>query len=245
MWGLVLFFILIFLSNQFQLHTINWLLRQFILLGPVAIVILFYPELRHFLEEMGRFSGWGKGFVSMPTQDIAAVIGEIVRAAVTMSQQRIGALIVLERETALDNFAEAGTRLDAEVTADLLGTIFHPGTPLHDGAVIIRGNKVIAAACILPLSDSQKVGRMVHTRHKAALGLTEETDAVVVVVSEETGTISLSQDGKLYRGLNEETLRERLHSALGVIPQVDSGFRLRRTVNGTLKRVGFRSQGGS
>ena len=226
MWGLVIFFAFIFLSQALGLHTINWLLQQFILLGPVAVVLLFYPELRHALEEMGRVSGWGRGFTVMPKEDIAGVIREIVTAVHRMSQQKVGALIVLERETALDNIVDTGMRLDATVSSEILGTIFHPGGPLHDGAVIVRGGRILAAGCTLPLSDSQRIGRMVHTRHKAALGATEESDSVVVVVSEETGTISLSSEGKLFRGLTEETLTERLRTLLGVAAQPEPKFKL-------------------
>jgi len=226
MWGLIFFFAFLLLSALLQLHTINWLLRSFLPLGPVAIVILLYPELRHALEGMGRWIGWGSGFTVMARQDVSGVIRTITNAVCRMSEQNVGALIVLERETALDDLADTGRKLDAEISTDLLGTIFHPGSPLHDGAVIIRGNRIVAAGCILPLSDSQRVGRMVHTRHKAALGATEESDAVVVVVSEETGTISLSVDGKLHRGLNEETLTERLQTLLGAGPQSEPKFRL-------------------
>jgi len=237
MWGLGIFFAFIFLSDRLQFHTINWLLKSLLPLGPVAIVILFYPELRHALEEMGRVSGWGRSFTVMAKQDISDCVTEIVDAVRRMSQQKVGALIVLERETPLDNLADTGARIDAEVSSEILSTIFHPGSPLHDGAVIVRGNRILAAGCTLPLSDSERVGRMVHTRHKAALGTTEESDAVVVVVSEETGTISLSSEGKLYRGLNEDTLMERLRTLLGVAPRPEPRFRLAKTFNGTLRRV--------
>lgn len=237
MWGLGIFFAFIFLSARLQLHTINWLLRSFLPLGPVAIVILFYPELRHALEEMGRLSGWGRSFSAMARQDVSGVIKQIVDAVCRMSEQKVGALIVLEREAALDDLADSGRSIDAEVSSEILLAIFHPGGALHDGAVIIRGNRILAAGCILPLSDSQRVGRMVHTRHKAALGVTEESDAVVVVVSEETGTVSLSVEGKLHRGLNEETLTERLQTLLGAGPQPMPRFSVTRTVRSTIRRA--------
>lgn len=239
-WGLLIFLLLVFLTDQLRLHTLNYLLRSFLPLGPVAIVILFYPELRHALENMGKVAGWGRGLAVMAKEDVSSLIQVVVRAAVKMSERQIGALIVIEREEALDDIASTGTRLDAQVSEELLGSIFNPGSPLHDGAVIIRGTRVIAAGCTLPLSESAHVGTMIHTRHKAALGVAEESDAAVVVVSEETGTISLALEGKLHRGLDQETLSRWLKSVSGVSDERFQPANIARKVNGTLRKAKFR-----
>jgi diadenylate cyclase len=214
MWGLGVFLLIYVLSDLFDLKTLNWLLRQIVPLAPVALVVLFYPELRYALEEMGRVQFWRNRLALMPKEDISRLVNEIVKTASELSVRHIGALIVLERETGLDDLIATGTRLDAVVSSELLSTIFHRGTTLHDGAVIIRGDRVIAAGCLLPLTDSPTVSSAIHTRHRAALGVSERSDAIVVVVSEETGAISLSAEGKLIRGLREEMLRQRLMSAL-------------------------------
>jgi len=239
-WGLLIFLLLVFLTDRLQLHTLNYLLRSFLPLGPVAIVILFYPELRHALENMGQLAGWGTRFALLEKEDTTSLIPVVVRAACRMSERQIGALIVIMREDALDDIAATGTRLDATVSEELLLSIFTPGGPLHDGAVLIRGNRVIAAGCTLPLSVSTQVGTMIHTRHKAALRVAEESDAAVVVVSEETGTISLALEGKLYRGLNEDSLTQWLKSISGISEQPSERSRFARKVGGTLRKAGFR-----
>lgn len=214
LWGLVVFVFILLLSQWLGLQTLNWIIRQMFFLSPLAIVILFLPELRHALEELGRFGFWGRGFVGLASEDVSDLVGEIVRAASILSNRRAGALIVIERETGLVDIIETGTALNAVVSAELLGTIFYPGSPLHDGAVIIRGSRIAAAGCTLPLSDSPHVGTTIHTRHKAALGISEQSDATVVVVSEETGIISVAFNGKLVRGLRDEALEQRLVQVL-------------------------------
>jgi len=241
MWGLIVFFVIVLVSDRLGLSTINWLLKLFLPFGPVAIVILFYPELRHALEEMGKWAGWARGFARLPKEDIKTIIEEIASAASRMSEQRVGALIVLERDVGLDDVAATGTELQAAVSSQLLSVIFHPGSALHDGAVIIRGSRIVAAGCILPLSDSVHIGTMIHTRHKAAIGVTEVSDAAVVVVSEETGTISLALEGRLHSGLSEETLAKWLRAIFG-----DEGkgqkSNLKKTLDViTLRRAGLRS----
>lgn len=239
MWGLIVFFLIVFITDRLGLVTVNWMLQKFVPLGPVAIVILFYPELRHILEEMGKVAGWGRGFARLPKGDVTTIIQEISTAAARMSAQRVGALMVLERDVGLDDIAATGTRLQAAVTSQLLCTVFHPGSALHDGAVIIRGSRIIAAGCILPLSESVHIGTMIHTRHKAAIGVSEISDAAVVVVSEETGTVSLALEGKLHSGLTEETLSKRLQALFGV-DDTDQRSNLQRTVDVTLRRAGLR-----
>jgi diadenylate cyclase len=213
--GLGVFFFIYYVSDRFGLVTLNWLLKQVTPLGPVAIVILLYPELREVLERLGRLDFWGATLHSVHREAMVGTIEEVVRAATLMAPRKTGALIVLERETHLDDIVANGTVLDATVTTELLGTIFYEGTPLHDGAVIVRGDRIIAAGCTLPLSDSPNIGANVHMRHKAAIGESETSDAVVVVISEERGTISLAIGGKLISGLNDDTLRRKLLEAFG------------------------------
>ena len=239
-WGLLIFLLVVFLTDRLQLHTLNYLLRSFLPLGPVAIVILFYPELRHALENMGKVAGWGTRFALLEKEDVTTLIPVVVRSACRMSERQIGALIVIMREDALDDIAATGTRLDAAVSEELITSIFNPGGPLHDGAILIRGTRVVAAGCTLPLSESTQVGTMIHTRHKAALGVAEESDAAVVVVSEETGTISLALEGKLHRGLNEESLIQWLKGISGISDERVGGSRFARKVDGTLRKAGFR-----
>lgn len=211
--GLGTLVIALFLSSKFHLDTLNWMLNQIVPLGPVAIVILFYPELRHALEEFGpRF--WSRGLSLLNREDLTEMIASVCSAMATLSAKRVGALVVFERQTGLDEILETGTPMDATVTQELLDTIFYKGTALHDGAAVIRQGKIVAAGCILPLTDRPKLDAAVHTRHKAALGMSENSDAVVVIVSEETGTISIAVGGKLQRGLAEDKLRERLNSLL-------------------------------
>lgn len=240
MWGLGVFVFLGYVSDWLQLHTVSNLLQRSFPLLPVALVILFLPELRHALEDLGRIVGWGRSFSSLAQKEISDIIREVAGAASRMSEQKIGALIVLERETSLDDITATGVRMDAIVTSELLSTVFHPGSPLHDGAVIIRGSRVVAAGCTLPLSESVHIGTMIHTRHKAALGVTEESDAAVVVVSEETGTVSLSSEGKLHRGMTEESLTKNLYSIFGVTERPRKST-LARTVDGTLRKAKIRS----
>lgn len=216
--GLGTLVLALYVSSRFQLNTLNWLLSQILPLGPVAIVILFYPELRHALEEFGpRF--WSRGFNLLTKDKTHTMIAVIAKSASHLSAQRIGALIVIERQTGLDAVISTGTRLDAEVSLELLETLFYKGTALHDGAAVIRRGRIVAGGCILPLTDRPRIEAAIHTRHKAALGMSENSDAIIVVVSEETGTISLAVDGKLIRGLNEAKLTERLYRLLNPVPE--------------------------
>ncbi len=240
MTGLIVFFLFVYITQELGLVTMNWLLQTVLPLGPVAIIILFYPEFRHFLEELGKMAGWSRGFSRLPAEHIRSIIQSIVAAATKMSSQRMGALIVLERDVGLEDVLSTGTAIDAEVSSQLLCTIFHPGSDLHDGAVIIRGNRVVAAGCILPLSDSVHIGTMIHTRHKAAIGMTEVSDAAVVVVSEETGTISLALEGKLHSGLNEESLSRWLKSVMGDEEQAEPSH-IKKTMDVISRKTGLRS----
>ena len=212
--GLFILVVVLNLSEYLKLDTLSWLLGKMVYLGPVAIVILFFPELRHALEEVGRFGFLSTGFVGLTKKDVSDLVGEIGRAASVLSNRRTGALIVIERDTGLADIIDTGTPLNADVTAELIGTIFHPGSPLHDGAAIIRRGRIAAAGCTLPLTDSPNIGSNIHTRHKAAIGISEQSDAVVVVVSEETGIISFAMQGNLTRHLRDAALEQKLTQVL-------------------------------
>lgn len=209
-WRVVLaagFFVLVlFLSNLAGLTTLHWILEKATLLAPVALVILLLPELRQVLEGLGRLP---LKLVS-PTASEPRTVEEVVAAVAEMASTRVGALIILERTDRMDEIASNGILLHAKVSSALLGSIFYEGNPLHDGAVILRGDVLLAAACRLPLSD-QRVDQTVHMRHRAALGVTESFDCLAVVVSEERGTISVAQGGRLRRMAGHLELREALN----------------------------------
>ncbi len=203
---------LFFLSRWLQLETVNWVIRNLAGYVVFAIIVLFQADIRRALAHFGR-APFFRYFERAQSAD--ETIEELVVAASTLASRRIGAIIVLERQIGLRNYIEGGIPLDAMVTYDLLASIFQPGSPLHDGAVIIQGDRVSAAACFLPLSVNPKVSRELGTRHRAALGLTEENDAVAIVVSEESGSISLAMGGDLERGISADDLKTRLRSLGG------------------------------
>jgi len=200
--------ILIGLTRLLNLDELNWVISRVSVYLALALLIIFQPEIRRALAELGR----QPSFV-VPTEKRTAV-DHIVRAVVNLAEHRVGALIAIEREIGTRAIQETGTRLDARIDPELLASIFFPHTPLHDGGVIIFANRIVAAGCVFPLSQNQDIHRQLGTRHRAAVGLSEETDAIVVVVSEETGTISVCYRGRLSRGLNEERLRRFLAALL-------------------------------
>jgi diadenylate cyclase len=214
MQGLIIFFIALYICHLLDLETVSWVLDRFVVLLPVALVILFYPELRTLLEEIGRFGFWAgrPRFFFGTKRPQLAIIDEIIRAVKSLSAKRIGALIVLERQVRVDDYIYQSIPIDAELSSRLIEAIFYPGNPLHDGAILIRGNRIVAASCVLPLSSREELGENLHTRHRAGLGLSELTDAAVIIVSEETGAVSLAYDGNLRQNLNEDELREILRS---------------------------------
>ena len=192
------------LSQVFSLDVLSWILRRFTLFLGVALLVIFQPEIRRALAELGRQPQ------SVLTGERRTVIDNIVQAVGLLAEQRIGALIAIEREIGTRAVRETGVALDAPVVPELLASIFYPHTPLHDGGVIVVANRIAAAGCVFPLSQDLDLHKQVGTRHRAAVGLSEETDAVVVVVSEETGIISVSYRGRLSRGLDPERLRRFL-----------------------------------
>jgi len=209
--GLVLV-ILYWMSKLFDLETVNWLMRTFLPYMVFGIIVVFQAEIRKVLAHLGRAPGLG-AFAAQRTEE---VVDEVVLATTTLASQRMGAIVVLEREIGLRSYIETGIALDAIVTYDLLISIFNPGTPLHDGAVIIQGNRVAAAACFLPLTVNPELSRQLGSRHRAAIGVTEDTDALAVVVSEETGIISLVTGGRIRRELDGRVLKHALLEALEV-----------------------------
>jgi diadenylate cyclase len=204
---------LFFVSQWLELETVNWVIRNLATYVVFAIIVLFQADIRRALAHFGR-AQFFKYFERAASDD--ETLEELVVAATTLAARRIGAIIAIERQIGLRNYIEGGIPLDATVTYDLLASIFHTGSPLHDGAVIVQGDRIAAAACFLPLSVNPRVGRDLGTRHRAALGLTEENDAVAIVVSEETGAISLAIGGTLERGFDGDALQARLQSLLGV-----------------------------
>jgi diadenylate cyclase len=195
------------------------MLKQALLPGVIALIILFQPELRLALEQIGRGHIFGVGFTALRREQITQLVDEIVLSARQLGRERIGALVVIEREVGLNDVVQTGRRVEAVASADLLRTIFYPGTPLHDLAVVMRGDRIVAAGCLLPLTERRDVRGLLGTRHRAALGLSETTDAVIIVVSEETGAISLAISGRLYSNLAPDVLKQRLLSLLAPPPR--------------------------
>ncbi|ADD03158.1 protein of unknown function DUF147 [Thermoanaerobacter mathranii subsp. mathranii str. A3] len=216
--GLVVLIVITKVSEWLQLRTVNYILRNAMTVGVIALLIVFQPELRRGLETLGRSGFLGKKFLffNEDEEDMSEVLGEICDAVQFLSRSKIGALIVLERETGLNELVETGITMDSKVSSELLINTFIPNTPLHDGAVIIRGDRIMAAGCFLPLTDNQNLSSELGTRHRAGIGVTEISDAVAIIVSEETGTISLAQNGRLSRHLDAKTLKEVLSSIFEV-----------------------------
>lgn len=207
--GIVLVLLLAWLADALQISAVSWLLQQVINTGVLVLVIVFQPELRRALDQLGRSKWTRQMFATQKKVDTNRAdrdVAEIVRALNNMSRKKIGALIVFERSTGLGDVIESGTVVDAEISDPLIENIFEPNTPLHDGAMIIRDGRIEAAACILQLSENYTISRELGTRHRAAIGITESTDAVSVIVSEETGIISMARDGKLTRYLDAKSL---------------------------------------
>lgn len=213
--GIMLLVFVAMAAYVFQLHTISWLINNTMGVGVTAAIIVFQPELRNALEQLGRKNLIVNLFSSDESRDekigyTDRTIQEIVRATIEMSKVKTGALIVLEREVPLGEYERTGIPVDAKMSSQLLINIFEHNTPLHDGAVIVRSNRIVSATCYLPLSDSLEIGKELGTRHRAAVGISEVSDSVTIVVSEETGGVSIAQGGRIYRGLTPQQLRDRL-----------------------------------
>ena len=208
--GILLIVVFFLISEIFNLSLLNWLFTRLITVGLIAVVILFQPEIRRGLEQIGRRGVLSRQFRDIGKEEIYATVHRIVDAVDDFSSTHTGALMVIERETMLNDIAETGVIVDAEISVRLLGNLFYEGSPLHDGAVIIRGDRVYAASCVLPLTERQNIGKNLGTRHRAALGLSEVSDAFIIVVSEETGAISVAQNGEFRRFLDLKTLEKML-----------------------------------
>jgi len=210
--GFGIILIAYYLSDRFRFHTLHTILVEFFNNLILILIIVFQEEIRKVLTQVGR----NPFFTSTNTIEEVSIIEELCQAAHMLAQQNVGALIVLERETGLKNYVEAGTALDSKVSADLIVSIFHPSSPVHDGAIIIRNSRISSAGCLLPISRDPALRKELGTRHRAALGLTHETDAVVIVVSEERGEVSLVHHGTMFRDLDINKLRQELLNLFGL-----------------------------
>jgi len=208
--GIGVLLVLTEVSEWLELYTINWILGNAMTVGTLAILIVFQPELRRGLEYIGRSRFFSKSLIEIRGENISKVVDEIVEATASLARQKIGALIVLEKQTGLNEVVETGTKIGGTVSSDLLINIFIPNTPLHDGAVIIKDDIIKAAACFLPLTDSSSVSKELGTRHRAALGISERSDSISIIVSEETGAISVAENGTISRYLDAKTLKQIL-----------------------------------
>lgn len=207
--GFVLFlFVMLAVTKVFHLDTLNWILQRVSVYLAIAMVVIFQPEIRRALAEIG------KQHVFLSNALERNMLDHIVAAVSMLSERKIGALIAIEKEIGTRAIQETGIKIDSTVTPELLASIFFPHTPLHDGGVIIRENRIVAAGCVFPLSQRQELNKTLGTRHRAAVGMTEETDAVIIVISEETGTISLAYKGRLTRGLDEDRVKRMLSRIL-------------------------------
>lgn len=231
--GIILIIVALWISELLSLTMINYLLKKTVELGLIALVILFQPELRRLLERMGSGRIANLFFSSKLDESLEPVIAQTVLACADMSRTKTGALIVFERTSSLTDPISTGTIINADTTSELLRNIFYPKAPLHDGAVIIRGGRVLAAGCMLPLSHNAGLSRDLGMRHRAGIGMSEHSDAVVAIVSEETGSISVAIDGMLKRHLSAETFEKILRNEL--LPKEDG--QTRRGVAAVMKSI--------
>jgi len=232
--GIAVLLVLVGISKAAELNTFHWLMTQMLLPGVIALIVLFQPELRLALERLGRGRLWPGVVTDLKGEEMSRLITEVVRGGRQLAQARAGALIVFEREVGLNDITRTGKRVDGVASAELLRTVFFPGSPLHDGAAVIRGDRIIAAGCVLPLTGRDDVGALLGTRHRAALGLSEQTDAAVVIVSEESGAVSCAFEGRLYANLTDDQLRQQLLDVL-VPPERERPLKLRRKSNAASK----------
>lgn len=208
--GIIALFIFTKISEALELYTVFWILENTMTVGVLAILIVFQPELRRALEYIGRSSILTKSIIEIKGEKLSHVVEEILHAVASLSRQKIGALIVMERETGLSEVVETGTHINGLVSSELLINIFIPNTPLHDGAVIIKEDVIKAAGCFLPLTDNTNLAKNLGTRHRAALGVSEKSDSLAIIVSEETGAISIAENGVISRYIDIQTLRTSL-----------------------------------
>ncbi len=208
--GLLFVIVVYIIAGQIGLNTLNWLIKETFRFGIFALVVIFQPELRRVLESIGRNRLGLSNLAKVDNSRARAIIREIAVTVESFSDTRTGALIVFEREIMLEDIIETGTFLDAEISGEMLGNIFYAGAPLHDGAAVIRGDRVLAAGCVLPLSENKNLSKSLGTRHRAGIGISEKSDALVVIVSEETGIISVAEGGRLMRYYDKESIEKLL-----------------------------------
>ena len=208
--GILVLLIATQVSGWQQLHVINWILRNTMTVGLIALLIVFQPELRRALEYIGRTKFLTKSITDIEEEEIKNIVDELIKAVDFLSGKKIGALIIIERETGLSEIIETGTQINGKISSELLINTFIPNTPLHDGAVVIRKDQILAAGCLLPLTDNPNISRALGTRHRAGIGITEKSDSMAIIVSEETGNISVAENGKINRFLNIERLSQIL-----------------------------------
>lgn len=232
--GVMLLIIAMFLSDFFNLYTIHWILKGAVALGAIAFLILFQPELRRALEYMGRSKFIKAPFSPMEKDKSKQIVGQIVKIIDKFSNDRVGALIVFEQETSLMDIAETGTIINSEISDQIIENIFYVGAPLHDGAMIIRREKIYAAGCVLPLTSNNTISRDLGTRHRAGLGISENSDAYVIIVSEETGGISIAKEGKLTRFLDIKIIEKNLLNMYLSKEQFDGGW---ASINRSIKKA--------
>ena len=207
--GLVVLMIVTMIASVMELHVISWLLQKTVTLLFVALPIVFQPELRRALERLGQGKFLGVDN-RLNMEEANSLVNEIDKAVFNMADKKIGALLVVEKNVGLNEIIDTGIKIDALVTSDFLMNVFIPNTPLHDGAAIIRGKRLVAAGCYLPLTDDRTLGTELGTRHRSAIGLSEQCDAVIIIVSEETGVVSIAENGRIQRYMNHDSLRQRL-----------------------------------
>ncbi len=213
--GLAVLLIATKVTEWLKLNTINWLLSNAMTVGVIALLIVFQPELRRALEHIGRGRFFNSAIFMPDEKKFTKVINEITQTVQNLARNKIGALIVIERKTGISDVVETGVRINGTVSSELLFNIFAPNTPLHDGAVIIREDQILAAGCFLPLTENPNLSKQLGTRHRAGLGISEVSDAISIIVSEETGIVSLAKDGKLTRYLDAKGLRDILNDIFG------------------------------
>jgi diadenylate cyclase len=215
-------------ATQLNLVLLSWLFKNATFFIVVAVIVMFQPELRRALDQLGRIGHIGRPLSRFNARQYNQAISEAIRAAERLSQKHTGALIAFEREVGLEDYAATGVRINGEISAEMLQSIFYPNSPLHDGAVIVRGNRILAAGCLLPLPEEGSVRERLGTRHRAALGLSLASDALVLVVSEETGNISVIEEGNISRNLDPDNLRRRITVKVATSNGSNGIFRFRR-----------------
>lgn len=229
--GLLVLAVILFISKWLNLHVITWLLEKSMTVVMVALPVVFQPELRRALEQIGRGRLFHK-HNELDEKELEDMLNAVTNATEIMSRRKIGALMVFERETGLEERIETGVPIDGLISDSLLLNIFEPDTPLHDGAVVIRGNRIVAASCLLPLTEARNLSQELGTRHRSAIGISEQSDALVLVVSEETGTISLARNGELHRYLTGEDIKSLLRAAV-----VQPSLNWKQVLNDKIKEI--------